>query len=105
MFTKLEAMDRAKEPLCICDNCYYPFFGSRRQVNVCRPLWLPDYEAFRRYVRDKQATIVVTRNIDSNDHKRYVNVADWIARHDEVFRKIDGDAVYTWARVVGHERE
>ena len=46
VFTKLEAMDRAKERLCICDNCYYPFFGSRREDDVCRPLWLPDYGAF-----------------------------------------------------------
>jgi len=104
-FSRLKQVDTARERLCICANRYYPFFGSRRQVDVCRPLWLPDYKAFLRYVRDKQATIVVTRNIDSNDHRRYVNVARWIGMHGETFQKIDGDGVYTWARVVGHERE
>lgn len=104
-FSTVRETDTACERLLICANRYYPFFGSRRQVDVCRPLWLPDYKAFLRYVRDKQATMVVTRNVDSNDHRRYVNVAAWIGEHGETFQKIDGDDVYTWARVVGHERE
>jgi len=105
VFSALGEIDTARERLCICANRYYPFFGSRRQVNVCRPLWLPDYATFLSYVRNNRATIVVTRNVDTNDHQRYVKVAQWIGTHGESFRKMDRDAVYTRARVIGHARE
>jgi len=102
-FTSMTRIAPDRERLCICDNTYYPFFGSRREFNVCRPLWLPDSASFVQYVRESEASIVVTRKNDVHEHRRYVHVADWISRHSDIFEKIGGDYVYTWARVINVE--
>lgn len=104
-FSTLARVDARRERLCIADNCYYPFFGSRRQYDVCRPLFLPEYEEFLAYLRRHRATMVITCNTDVNAHRRYVDVVHWLGEHPERFEIMDTDRRYTWARVIRGQEE
>ncbi|RMG34377.1 MAG: hypothetical protein D6725_14400 [Planctomycetota bacterium] len=87
------------ERICVCDYRYYPFFGSRRRFDVCRPLWIPDGTALRRYLRMHEATVVVCRHRDTNPQRRYAGVARWIKTDPDLFDVVYEDSVYIAARI------
>ncbi|HUT91539.1 MAG TPA: hypothetical protein VMY37_18720 [Thermoguttaceae bacterium] len=99
LFTSLARLDPGSERLCVCDYRYYPFFGSRRQFEVCRPLWLPDDSYFLQYTRRQEVTLLVTRNEDSNPLRRYARVKQWITARPELFRPFHEDDKYAIVRV------
>jgi hypothetical protein len=49
----LTAADPDRERIAVCDYRDYAFLGSRRQFDVCRPLWLPDQAALLDYLDDQ----------------------------------------------------
>jgi hypothetical protein len=95
----LMALDPDSERICVCDSRYYPFLGSRRQFNVCRPLWFPDAAAFRRYIADQNVTIVVVGSTNNDASGRYASIKDWISDRADLFQVIDENRRYTMFRV------
>jgi hypothetical protein len=99
MFSVASRWNPERERICVCDERYYPFLGSRRQFDVCRPLWTPDHAAFLRYLQQNAVTIVVTRERDPGGLPRYVDVMDWITSPGGVFSRLHQDHLYTAVRV------
>jgi hypothetical protein len=98
-FTSLARIDPGSERICVCDYRYYPFFGSRRQYHVCRPLWLPEYSRFLEYVQGRKITLLAASHRDVSAQERYVYVKQWIAAHPELFHPFHEDSRYTIVRV------
>jgi hypothetical protein len=101
MFSVASRWNPERERICLCDERYYPFLGSRRQFDVCRPLWTPDYAAFLRYLQNNAVSIVVARRRDPGGLPRYVSVLDWITAPGDVFSPLHQDQLYTAVRVDG----
>jgi len=99
VLSALAPLDPSRERICVCDDRYYPFFGSRRQLNMCRPLWLPDFEQLRDYLLSREATLLIARNHDASPRRRYANVKQWIVEHPELFPPFHEDAKFTIVRV------
>ena len=79
--------------ICVCDYTYYPYFGSRRQFTVCRPLWVPHHAEFLSYIRDHHVNIVVTRETDAIQ-MRYECVASCIRDYPEAFLRVQSRGGY-----------
>jgi hypothetical protein len=99
MFTTAGQWDPVRERICVCDDRYYPFLGSRRQFDVCRPLWTREYAGFLDYLHRNRATIVVARNLDPSSQDRYLHARGWVTSNAELFTVLYGDHRYTAARV------
>lgn len=98
-FTALARLDLRNERICVCDYRYYPFLGSRRQFNVCRPLWLPDYSHLLQYLQDRKVTLLVVRFKDVNPQRRYAGVREWITARPQLFQPVYENRNYTIVRV------
>lgn len=98
-FTWFSKEELDGERTVVCDYRYYPFLGSRRQRDVCRPLWLADRGEFLSYVQDNSATIVVLRNHDTSSQRRYAHVKAWVDDADAIFSSLYQDHRYTVVRV------
>jgi hypothetical protein len=99
VFSSYSQLDLQNERICVLDHRYYPFFGSNRQLHVCRPLWIPDYPHFLNYLRCEQITLLVVRNKDPNVQRRYAEVKKWTTDRPELFQKTWEDVKYTLVRV------
>lgn len=99
VFSALAQLDPSRERICVCDERYYPFFGSHRQFNVSRPLWLPDFQRLRDYLLSRRATLLIARNHDSTQLRRYALVKQWIAEHPKLFSSFHQDRRFTIVRV------
>jgi hypothetical protein len=77
-YATIAKLDAAQERICVCDYRYYPFFGSRRQYSVCRPLWLDEPNTLRRYVAEKNATLLVGVRMDHVRRSGYLHVVPWV---------------------------
>jgi hypothetical protein len=99
VLAQLSSLDASRERICICDDRYYPFFGSRRQFDVCRPLWVPDRARLRNYLRDHRITLLVARNHDASPRRRYASVRQWIAERPGPFQPFYEDGRFTIVRV------
>lgn len=98
VFSALAELDPGLERICVCEYRYYPFLGSRREFDVCRPLWLPDHSSFLDYVQEQEVTVLVTQR-DMNPLRRYAHVRRWLATHPEVFRTFYEGYQYAAVRV------
>ncbi len=65
-FTTLTSYDPQRERIAVFDYRYYPFLGSRRQYNVCRPLWIPTPERLLEYVDREGITLLAPRRSHRN---------------------------------------
>jgi hypothetical protein len=95
----LATLDPTSERICVCDSRYYPFLGSRRQFDVCRPLWFPDAVTFLRYVADQNATIVVVCTSNNDASGRYTPIKSWLLEQPHLFHAFDENRRYTMFRV------
>jgi len=95
----LATLDPTSERICVCDSRYYPFLGSRRQFDVCRPLWFPDAVTFLRYVADQKATIVVVCTSNNDASGRYTPIKSWVLEQPHLFHAFDDNRRYTMFRV------
>lgn len=100
VFSVMSELDPKAERICVCDYRYYPFFGSRRQYWVCRPLWIPTPESLMEYVDQWNATIVVARTYDIGAQQRYAGVVDGITSRPDKFEVFFNDDRYIAARVI-----
>jgi len=92
-------LDPSLNRICVCEFRYYPFFGSRRQFHVARPLWVPTYPRLATYLRNHQTTIVITKYYDSSKQQRYENVPEWLTTNPQAFQILYSDDVWIVARV------
>ena len=99
VFTTVADMDPEVIQICVCDNRYYPFFGSRRQFHVCRPLWVPTRPRFVEYLEQHQATLVAARHNDFSSQLRYEEVSGWLTADAEAFPLLSEDSTYLLVRV------
>jgi len=85
------------EPLTICvlENRYYPFFGSRRQNRVCQPLyapsslWLMDY-----FYRERICFVVWRVHPSGTAMRRFFGINDLIVLYANRFRLSYRDTVF-----------
>lgn len=98
-FTSVSSLDPNSERICVCDYRYYPFFGSHRQYNVCRPLWIPSDLQLVEYIRKREVTLLVVPDADRNPHRRYTNARQWAAERAGVFEPWHKGYRYTLFRV------
>jgi len=99
VLSAIAPLDPKRECICVCDDRYYPFFGSRRQFDVCRPLWLPDSASLRDYLLSREVTLLVARNRDASPRRRYERVEQWITEHPDLFQPLHQDDRFTIVRV------
>jgi hypothetical protein len=99
LFNAVAEMDPASARLCVCEYRYYPFFGSKRQFPVCRPLWVPTYDRFLEYLRQHEVTCVVTRTDDPFPQHRYEGVKTWLSAHPDLFHSPLEDGPYLLVQV------
>jgi hypothetical protein len=99
LFAFLDKSDLSGERLGVCDYRYYPFFGSRRQRHVCRPLWIPEYVGLLEYLQRHEVTMLIARQRDPLPQNRYVAVKGWLDEHPDVFELLHDDGNYSIVRV------
>jgi hypothetical protein len=99
VFTFISKADTSTTELCACDYRYFPYLGSRREMRVSRPLWIPTYERFTAYLRKHQTTLVVFKYNDMVMQHRYENVPHWLAANPKLFAVIYKDNVAIVVRV------
>ncbi len=99
VYAQVAALDPDRERIAVCDYRYYPFLGSRRQFDVCRPLWLPDHAALLDYLDDQRVTIVVARPRDPQAKRWYARFHGWISDHPDHFETIHENSEYILVRV------
>lgn len=80
----LPTWNPADTRICALAYRYYPFFGSRRQFQVCRPLWLPTYASLLEYLARHRSTVVITAPAQEG-FDRYGRVASWLPEHPQTF--------------------
>ena len=97
VFDALSSESNGKERICVCDDRYYPFLGSRREREVSRPLWIPDAPALLRYLWEYQASHLVARRRSGS--RRYVGVPETLNSYSGIFIPIYEDQVFTLVRV------
>ncbi len=104
VYAQAAALDPDRERIAVCDYRYYAFLGSRRQFDVCRPLWLPDQAALLDYLDDRQGTIVVARPRDPQAKRWYAKFHGWISDHPDHFETIHEDSEYILVRTLDRLR-
>ncbi len=96
VYSRLAARDPATTSICSLNYRYYPFFGSRRQFRVARPLWVPTYDALGDYLRAHDSTVVVAILHDPFPNGRYREAHRWLAERSGLFPEIQRD----WAFLI-----
>ena len=99
VFTQAAALEPERERLAVCDYRYYPFLGSRRQFDVCRPLWLPDEAALLAYLDREQVTVLAVRFSDPQAKRWYAKFHGWISDYPDLFETIYEDSEYLLTRI------
>jgi hypothetical protein len=99
VFTDLAERDPSTIRLCALNYRYYPFFGSRRQVRLCRPMKAISYEWLTKYLREQRVNVVVSVMHDYRIYGRYCDASLWIRDHPEVFIGQQEDNHFVWARI------
>jgi hypothetical protein len=98
-FTFLDRSEMNGDRIGVCEYRYYPFFGSHRQHNVCRPLWIPEFPHFLEYVQRHELSVVIARHNDPFPQKRYERVKGWLDEHVDMFQPLRDDHRYLMVRV------
>jgi hypothetical protein len=99
LHAELAGGDPGEARICVLGYRYYPFFGSRRQFRVCRPLWLPTERALLEYLHRHDATLVVVLRGDLDNPRRYEKVPGWVLENAKVFEPVQDDPTYLVCRV------
>jgi hypothetical protein len=90
--------DSRSERICVCDSRYYPFLGSRRQFNACRPLWFGDESEFLQYLSIQRISVLVVRTSGTDASERYAPIRSWVVKRPKLFRPVHENR-YTIFRV------
>lgn len=87
---QLAARDPVTTNICVLNPYYrnYPFFGSKRQFHVARPVFVSDYAALRQYLMVHDCTVVVTLLYDILPESPYAQAHTWIEERPELFVEI-----------------
>ena len=78
---------------------YYPLLGSRRQVRVARPLYLPEPSDVRRSILRWNADVLIAPKKDRHWTKAYTSVWPFIQEHPQAFKERARVDYYIYARV------
>jgi hypothetical protein len=97
--SRILRMNPATARICTLTYRYYPLFGSRRQFQVCRPYWLPSYEALLTYLRDHDVSLVIAQLNDPSALRRYSGKCDWLREHPDLFLPLQNGSQYFICRV------
>jgi hypothetical protein len=99
-YSRLSEMNPGDTRVCVLGFRYYPFFGSRRQFRVSRPLWVPTYASLLEYLRDRDVTLIFADKSEaSNVRRRYAIARDCLEQHPDVFEMIQDGPTYFVFRV------
>lgn len=95
----LATLDPTIERICVCDSRYHSFLGSKRQFDVCRPIWFPDDVPFLEYMANQNVTIVIISTPNNDASGRYDPINGWVAEHSGLFQPSDENRRFTMLRV------
>lgn len=87
LFSELEESDPVTTRICACEYRYYPFFGSKRQFHICRPIWAPSYAWFCDYIHEHDVNLVIVPDKDVFPG-HYAPIKQWLDEHPLVFKEI-----------------
>ncbi len=99
IFTDLTQRDPSTTRLCAMDYRYYPFFGSRRQYRLCRPMKAYSYPWLADYLLDQQVNVIACVLHDPHIYGRYCDVSLWVRDHPAVFVSGQNDSQFFWADI------
>lgn len=99
VFDALSSLDPSAERIGVCDYRYYPFFGSRRQFSVCRPLWLPDESSFLQYLHARRCTLVAVNPSGPDTQDRYLGAPLWTEADERLFVPLTATSRYRVFRI------
>jgi hypothetical protein len=99
VFTDLAQRDPAATRICVLEYRYYPFFGSRRQYSVCRPIKAFSYPWLLEFLRERQANAIACTLDDPFTLGRYRGASVWLREHPEIFVPSRADGQFVWADV------
>jgi hypothetical protein len=104
VFGRLAKRDPSTTTICTLSYRIYPFFGSHRQFQVARPLFVPDFPVLQKYLLSHSANVVVAIESDPFPNGRYRETKDWLAERRTLFRRFAGKTNYVVAYDVQLER-
>lgn len=84
LLQELETLRPTVTRVCVCDYRYYPFFGSRRQFRLCRPLWVRSQKSFEGYLLKQEADLLVIIK-DDEFPGRYARIIHAIRSRSSTF--------------------
>ena len=80
------------ERVCFCEHRPYPAIGSRREVHVHSPVFIPDSPHLVDFLHHHGIDFVAVPRVDRHWTQRYANASRWMARERdfvEVYRELD----------------
>jgi hypothetical protein len=97
MFGQLAPKLPPDRRLCVLDLRPYAFFGSRRDIHVCRPRHVPSWEWLVDYLRENRLTLVVgTGNLGlTHVFDIYQPASGWLREHPDLFTAVFEGAQHT----------
>jgi hypothetical protein len=100
-FSRLEAMEPPLPSVAALPFRYYPFFGSRRQFRVHRPLRVMSLDYLFRYlvVNEMDLIAVVHRGGSHPETITSRKLVDWMGEHEGVFEKLEGGNEFDLYRI------
>lgn len=88
MFEELPRRFPEIDRICVLDLRPYPFFGSRRQMHVCRPRFVESFDAMIEYLIDHRISLVATHRRSGSTFDLYKDCPRWISSHPDLFTPV-----------------
>ncbi len=86
--TTLSKLESPPRKICVIGYTYYPFFGSRRQFHVCRPLQTRSYGALLDYLCSREVDLVAVAE-DPFENGHYRGALAWVNEHPDMFTPVE----------------
>lgn len=98
VFSEMGKMSPQEVRICACEYCYYPFFGSKRQFSVCRPVWFASRQGLLDYMHERRITHLAAC-VRTRPCQRYDGVDLWLGNMPEYFTPTNTGGLFTMYRV------
>ena len=80
--------------ICALDNRIYPFFGSARQMHVCRPRFVDSLDSLERYLVSRRTAILVVQPATGRIWDMYKRAPGWLREHPNRFFRVQAGSPY-----------
>jgi hypothetical protein len=98
-FARMAALNSAETRVCVFTYRYYPFFGDRRQFQVCQPKRIATVDGLMEYLSSRDVDLFITINTDPFDNGAYRHGLEWARQNPRIFQLLYRDQSYSLFRV------